>query len=354
MTVFDEVVTVEGSPNIAFIKYWGKRDEKLILPCNSSLSMTFDHKALRTVTSVVFSKRLHEDIFYLDGHRQDLKNRNISEKFGIVNQLRNMAKTDTHIMVVSRNYFPTASGLASSASGIATLVYAVNMSLQLKLTSKEMSVIARQGSGSACRSLFGGIVKWNRGNRTDGRDSFAEQLFDEHYWPQLVDNVVVVSKEKKKIPSRAGMRQTVMTNPLFRLREASADARLAAISKAYAKRDISGVAECMMADSNEMHALMLSTVPSIRYLKASSYAIMDIVEELNENEGHTIAGYTFDAGPNANVVTIEKYQAKVLKALRPLQKKGQIEYIRQSKVGGGPTVLSEVDSLIDAKTLKPR
>ncbi len=349
----DKVITAEGAPNIAFIKYWGKRDERLILPFNSSLSMTFEHKAMRTVTSVVLSKRLAEDVFFLDGKMQNLKNKEIQERFGILNQLRAMANTETKMLVVSRNYFPTASGLASSASGIATLVYAANSALELNLSAKEMSVIARQGSGSACRSLFGGIVVWNKGSRADGKDSFAEQVFDSRYWPELVDNIVVVSDVKKKVSSRAGMGQTVKTNPLFKARPESAERRLRLIKEAYKKKDISEVAKHMIADSNEMHALMLSTTPSIRYLNPASYAIMSAIEELNDSEGRIIAGYTFDAGPNANIVTIGKYQKKVLEVIGPFEEDKQIQYMKTSKVGEGPKLLNVRDSMIDVKTLKP-
>ena len=354
MTTYDKVFTAEGSPNIAFIKYWGKRDEKLILPYNSSLSMTFSHETFNTLTSVMFSKKLSKDIFYIGGQRQDLKDSDVSERFGVIDLLRKMAGSEEKAMVVSKNNFPTASGLASSASGIATLVYAASSALELNLTSREMSIIARQGSGSACRSIFGGISIWNRGEKPDGSDSFAEQAFDENHWPELVDEVIVVSQEKKKVPSRAGMRQTVETNPLFTSRPEAAAKRLAIITEAFRNRDMHVLSECMMADSNEMHALMLSTRPSIRYLNNVSFSIMAAIEELNAQEGRNIAGYTFDAGPNANVVTTSENKSKVLDALRPLQEDNSILYIKESKAGEGPKILGDSYSLIDEETLKPR
>ena len=256
------VFTAEGSPNIAFIKYWGKRDDALVLPCNSSLSMTFSHDAFRTVTSVLFSKNIDGDSFYLDGTKQDLSGKEIKERFEVLDLLRSEADVDAKALIVSKNYFPTASGLASSASGIATLVYAVNAALGLNLDSRRLSMIARQGSGSACRSIFGGIAVWHSGEMDDGKDSFAEQVFDEKYWPELIDNIVVVSQAKKKISSRSGMRQTVETNPLYRTRPESAEKRVDAAIDAYRNRDISALSEQVTADSNEMHALMLSTRPS--------------------------------------------------------------------------------------------
>lgn len=354
MVHLDRVFTAEGSPNIAFIKYWGKRNDKLVLPYNSSISMTFAHEAMRTVTSILFTKKLKNDVFYLDGQKQNLENKDTAERFAVLDILRSAAKTEAKALVVSKNYFPTASGLASSASGIATLVFAANAALEIGLNEKEMSIIARQGSGSACRSLFGGIVVWKAGKRTDGKDSFALQVFERDYWPEIIDNIVVVSQDKKKTPSRLGMRQTVNTNPLFGVRTLSAERRLKLFKESYRRRDISGIAAHMMADSNEMHALMLSTVPSIRYLNPISYSLMDAVEELNENEGKIIAGYTFDAGPNANIVTVNKYQKKVMDMLKQFKEKGSVIYIKTSRVGDGPKLLGAEYSMINEDMLRPR
>ncbi len=347
-----KVFTAEASPNIALIKYWGKRDEKRILPYNSSLSMTFEHKAFRTVTSIAFSKKIKEDIFYLNGIRQDLSDRELMERFSVLNLLRRMAGTRERALVVSRNYFPTASGMASSASGIAALAYAANAALDLGLGGKELSRIARQGSGSACRSIFGGIVIWHRGNDPDGKDSYAEQLFDEKYWPDFISITAVVSSSAKKVSSRAGMRQTVETNPLFVLRPEAAEARLHDLVNAYARRDISGVAACAMADSNEMHALMMSTSPPIRYLNAASHSIMDAVEAKNQDAGEIIAGYTFDAGPNANIITTERHKEEIIGMLSHLVKKGIVKGIKVSRAGRGPLLLDGKESLIGKKELR--
>ena len=346
------VFTAEASPNIALIKYWGKRDEKRILPYNSSLSMTFEHKTFRTVTSIAFSKKIKEDLFYLNGVRQNLSDREIMERFSILNLLRKMAGRRERAVVVSRNYFPTASGMASSASGIAALAYAANAALDLGLGRKELSRIARQGSGSACRSIFGGIVIWHRGSSPDGRDSYAEQLFDEKYWQDFISITAVVSSSAKKVSSRAGMRQTVETNPLFGARPESAEARLHDLVNAYARRDISGVAACAMADSNEMHALMMSTSPPIRYLNAASHAIMDAVESINNDAGEIIAGYTFDAGPNANIITIERHREEITRAIAPLMKKGIVKGIKVSHAGTGPVLLDSRWSMMGKKELR--
>ena len=207
-------VTYRGTPNIALIKYWGKRDEKLILPQNSSISLTLKGETtavkgapfeLYTKTSVLFSRRLAEDALYINGQKQNLGDKDVAERFYAIDELRARAKSKSRVMVVSENSFPTASGLASSASGVATLVCAVSQALGLKLSEKELSMIARQGSGSACRSVMGGIVKWEKGTTEDGSDSFARQLYAPGYWPDLIDIIAIVTSAKKKVPSRAGM-----------------------------------------------------------------------------------------------------------------------------------------------------
>ncbi len=186
--------TARGSPNIALIKYWGKRDERLVLPCNSSVSITLSHEALHTTTSVRLSDKLDADAFYLDGVMQDLSEKDVAERFRVVNTMRKLAGVDAHVLVASDNSFPASSGMASSASGIATLVYVMDQALELNLGKKELSRLARQGSGSACRSMFGCLVMWKKGTKPDGVDSYAQQLFSENYWPELVDIIAVTSR----------------------------------------------------------------------------------------------------------------------------------------------------------------
>lgn len=352
MPILDEVLTAEGSPNIALVKYWGKRDDKLILPCNSSVSLTLSSDVIRTTTSVMFSKKLKEDTLYIDGIKQDLKNTEINERLWILEHMRNKAKTDAHALIVSKNDFPAASGLASSASGIATLAYVMNEALGLKLNPKELSIIARQGSGSSCRSIFGGMVVWKKGEREDGKDSYAEQVFNKNYWPEVLDSVLIVSQVKKKFSSRAGMKHTVDTNPLYKVRPEVAERRVIEVIEAYRRRDFNALAEHVMADSNEFHALALSTRPSLRYLNPVSYKIMDAIEELNYKKGENIAAYTFDAGPNAHIITLDENQEEVLNTVKPLINSKEIMEVRTSGVGEGPRMIDN-KSLIDTKKLGP-
>ncbi len=340
--MLDEVVTVIGTPNIALTKYWGKRDEKLILPTNSSISLTFDEN-LATTSSVVFSKKLKEDRLFIDGKQLDLNEKEPKERFQIVDMMRSMAKTDAKVLVVSKNNFPASSGLASSASGLATLTYACSSALGLNLSKKDMTIMARQGSGSSCRSLLGGIVEWKKGERQDGSDSYAEQVVDEKYWPELIDVVAIVTREKKKVSSRSGMKQTVATSVLYKARLGYIEQANDRLRKAVRDRDFETLAEITMRDSNDMHAVMLDTYPPLTYMNDSSRVVLSMIHELNDTEGKTVGAYTFDAGPNAHVITLRKNVDRIAKMLGELE---EVEQVLKVGQGGGPRVLKPKDALI--------
>lgn len=343
--MLDEVATATGTPNIALIKYWGKRDEKLILPQNSSISITLD-ETLSTKTSVLFSKRLKEDSLYINEKQIDLSDGDAKERFEVVNKMRKLARIDSKVLIVSQNSFPTASGLASSSSGVATLVYALSTALGLKLSPKELSIMARQGSGSSCRSIFGGFVVWNRGKNADGSDSYAEQIANAKHWPEIRVIIGIASEAKKKVSSRAGMKQTVANGILYKSRLGYVGNAVEKMIRAIKDKDFKSLAEITMRDSNNMHATMLDTWPPILYLNDISKGIVYKMHELNEAEGESIAAYTFDAGPNAFIITTEKYRPKVVKALREVD---GVSDVLEAKVGEGPRIIK--DSLIDTEEL---
>lgn len=354
----DEVITVSATPNIALVKYWGKRrqgedcaDPALNLPQNSSFSITLDAgDTLITRTSVVFSEKFTEDVFYLDGKKQDMSDPELQERFFAINKLRELAKTDAKVLVVSNNSFPTASGLASSASGLSALIFASAKALDLRLNSDKLSEITRIGSGSACRSLFGGLVEWSRGTMPDGSDSTARQAFDERHWPELTTIITIASQEKKKVSSRAGMKQTVATSELYKARPALAERNVKSIKEAIKNKDFEAMAGIIMRDSMMMHATMLDTKPPIIYLNGVSRDVIYAIEDLNAAEKRVVAAYTFDAGPNAHIITLSKDVDMVLNKLKEVE---GIEKILMAKVGAGPKVLGSAESLIDTSALTP-
>jgi diphosphomevalonate decarboxylase len=342
-----KVCTALATPNIALVKYWGKRDEKLILPMNSSISITMGEE-FTTKTSIMFTDRIDEDIFYINGERQDLSNKDVKERFDIINIMRNMAGTEDRVIVVSENSFPTAAGLASSASGIAAMVFAANSALGLNLDAKSMSVIARQGSGSSCRSLAGGFVKWEKGLNDDGTDSHIRQIATPEHWPELVDIVAIVSSSRKKVSSRAGMKQTMETSALYNVRPEYAENSCVELERATASKDFEKLGMITMRESNNLHAVMLDTYPPIFYLNDISKEIIYAIDELNRNSGRIIAAYTFDAGPNAQIITLDKHKAEVEKVLSGIS---GIEKLYATKPGSGPRLLSEAESMIDPDKL---
>jgi len=197
------------------------------------------------------------------------------------------------LKIDSINTVPTASGLASSASGIAALAFALIKlyGLEAKFSLSELSAIARLGSGSACRSLFGGLVHWH-----------GEAVEEVGWWEQLNGFVLIFNEERKKIPSSNGMQQTVQTSSLFSHRiNAIVPERIQSILTAIKNRNFELFAELAMKDSNTFHACCMDTFPPIFYLNSESMRLIAAVHEYNSGLGRVAIGYTFDAGPNAVV-----------------------------------------------------
>lgn len=326
--------TCSAPVNIAVIKYWGKRDTSLILPTNDSLSVTLDQDHLRSVTTARADASFgNQDRLWLNGEEETIQaegrlRRCIDEmkklRHAKESKDANLAKlSEWAVHVCSENNFPTAAGLASSASGFAALIasLAALYELQPEVSSSELSRIARQGSGSACRSLFGGYVAWQGGEHASGQDSLAVEVAPQSHWPDLQALICVVSDAKKGTPSTAGMQRTVATSPLLqhRIKEVVPN-RMVKISEAIQKRDFDTFADITMADSNNFHACCLDTSPPIFYMNDVSRAIVQLVEELNraneaDGKGKLVA-YTYDAGPNAVLYAPKENMPLILQAVR--------------------------------------
>lgn len=345
------IATCEATANIAVAKYWGKRDDKLILPTNSSLSFTMDDQ-LRTRTTVMFSPKFKEDEFWLNGKKMDMKDKETAERLQQLDVVRKKAGISEKALIVSLNCFPTAAGFASSAAGLAALAVAASNAAGLKLSVQELSILARLGSGSASRSVEGGFVEWKMGDKSDGSDSVAIQIAPASHWPEIRNVVAVTNPEKKKVGSRAGMKQTIVTSSLYPARLANNGKIVEEIKKAVLSKDFQKFGELTMRESGNMHAVMLDTWPPIMYLNDISKEIIYAVHELNSAEGKIIAAYTFDAGPNAHIYALEENVPKVLKMLKGID--GVVKTMVCS-VGNGPKLLTgEKEALIDFRTGKPR
>ncbi|KAJ9642403.1 diphosphomevalonate decarboxylase [Coniosporium apollinis] len=342
--------------NIAVIKYWGKRDPKLNLPTNSSLSVTLSQLDLRTHTTASCSSSFSSpDSLTLNGSPQDVSSARTQACLRELRQLRRQLEdSDTKLpklsemplRIVSENNFPTAAGLASSAAGFAALVRVIADLYQLSSTPTELSRIARQGSGSACRSLFGGYVAWEKGTEADGSDSVAVEVAPVSHWPEMRALILVVSAEKKGVSSTSGMQATVATSTLFPERaERTVPKRMEEMKKAILDRDFDTFGKVTMRDSNSFHATCLDTDPPIFYMNDISRAAVRMVEEINQAAGKVIAAYTFDAGPNAVIYYLAENEHAVA---------GLFKNILGSKDGWagsrGSAVQSNSEAQFNAKT----
>ncbi|RLJ07441.1 MAG: diphosphomevalonate decarboxylase, partial [Candidatus Aenigmatarchaeota archaeon] len=202
-----------ANANVALVKYWGKRDPKLMLPQNSSISVTLD--GLYSHTTVEFGE-FESDQLIINGKEFGPGQEEYDDYVGkFLAVVRELAGTQLKAKIVSQNNFPTGAGLASSAAGFAALALACSKALGLPTDPKSLSILARRGSGSATRSVLGGFVEWKKGEKADGSDSYAEQIADENHWPEFRILAVITSRKEKKVKSRAGMAQTVKTCPFY-------------------------------------------------------------------------------------------------------------------------------------------
>nr|AZB52797.1 mevalonate diphosphate decarboxylase [Centranthera grandiflora] len=319
-------LTAQTPTNIAVIKYWGKRDEDLILPINDSISVTLDPGHLCTTTSVSVSPAFTHDRMWLNGKEVSLSGgrfqnclRELRSRASDVEDKEKGVKIakreweNLHLHIVSYNNFPTAAGLASSAAGLACLVFSLAKLMNVKEDHSKLSAIARQGSGSACRSLYGGFVKWIMGKEENGSDSIAVQLADEKHWNDLVIIIAVVSSRQKETSSTSGMRDSVETSELIKHRAKEVvPKRIIQMEEAIKNRDFPAFARLTCADSNQFHAVCLDTLPPIFYLNDTSHRIISSVEKWNRHEGIPQVAYTFDAGPNAVLISHNRKTASLL------------------------------------------
>jgi len=385
---------------------------------------------MKAITTVVASPGIAADRLWLNGEEVDLSgNKRVR---AVLREIRALARDRAvdgggvipgsvlrtwKVHIVSRNTFPTAAGLASSAAGYAALVHTLadvfNVGREVGdamgereapgvLPSGTLSAVARQGSGSACRSLAGGLVEWRAGSKVDGSDSYGVQLFGEGHWPELALLIAVVSEKAKGTGSTDGMIRAGETSELLQHRAGvCVPRRLDALKTAFLARDFPSLARLSMVDSNQFHATCTDTYPPVFYMNDVSRRIVACVHAVNEKAGlGVIAGYTFDAGPNAVIITTRQHVAfllavllshfppsasdltapggfvsgealggatlldgaqKLIATLSPAltptsdapSVEGCIKHVYATTVGDGPRVLGKEDALADATTGLP-
>lgn len=301
-TSSDNAVTAIAHTNIALIKYWGKQNADMIIPYTGSLSLTLDQ--FYTKTTVSFDQSLTRDNVSIDD--QAVSGNSWQRVHDFLEIVRQKAGIKLNANVDSYNHVPTAAGLASSASAFAALAAAASKAANMNLDNQELSRLARRGSGSACRSIFGGFVEWQKG--TEDRNSFAVPIET----PNLDDIRIIaltVEKQQKPIYSRQGMALSVTTSPYYPTWVKVVESDLQNIKSAIHDDDFTRFGTISELNAMRMHALTLSSNPDFLYFNGDTLDAMNEVKRLRHSGIECY--YTIDAGPNVKVIC----QAKNVKTI---------------------------------------
>lgn len=303
----DDSATARAHANVALVKYWGKRDEALNLPAVGSISLTLDGlSAVATVSAAT-------------GPRATRFTQNGAPVPGVAHERMacfldllagNQRRGELHVAVDAN--FPVGAGLASSAAIFCAVTAAARSLLGRSTTLSELSGLARQGSGSAARSVFGGFVEWTRGSSADGSDSIAHQLLPESAWDVAL-LVAITSEGMKRHPSRDAMRHVAETSPLYAGWIDAQDEDLAAMRTALGARDLSTVGRIAEENCLRMHASGLGARPPVLFWSPATIAVMDAVHALRD--AGTPAWFTIDAGPQVKVLCAAGHAERVAATL---------------------------------------
>lgn len=329
------VASAQACSNIALVKYWGKRDVALNLPVSGSLSIALE--ALSTRTRMEFNADLTQDTLALGGAAPVAAPARVSTCLDL---LRAQAGVRWRARIDSVNNFPTGAGLASSASGYAALVLAAAAALGLPQDRRALSRIARQGSGSAARSIFGGFVEMTAGVRSDGEDAVARPLLEPAAWPLEVV-VAITAQEAKAVGSGAGMEISRRTSPFYAAWLAAGEDDLAAARAAVLARDFAALSRVSEHSCLKMHGVMLSSEPALVYWNGATVAAIQRIRALREQQGLAVF-FTVDAGPQVKAICGPGAAGAVAQALRAV---AGVQAVTMSGLGEGARLLaSEADA----------
>lgn len=319
--------TAKANSNIAFIKYWGNTDHHLRLPQNASISMNLE--GLQTVTTVEWQDSQAHDKLTLNNETATGKAVERIQQY--MDMFRERYGVQEYAHVTSENNFPMGAGIASSASSFAALATAAAYAAQLDLSEKELTTLARLGSGSASRSVPTGFVMWHQGDSHE--TSYAETIADENHWP-LIDIVAIVSDQHKKVGSTHG-HPLADTSDLQAGRLLHVNQRLQEVQDAILNKDFEKMADVVELDSNLMHSVMMTSQPSLFYWEPASLTVMHLVRQLRQ-EGVEVF-YTLDAGPNVHCIVTENSFERVQAELKQVD---SIKNILSARAGQGAQVIN--------------
>lgn len=318
--------TAIAHPNVAFIKYWGRKDETLRLPTNGSLSMNLSE--MITTTTVEFSESFAEDTVEIDGQQIKSEEKRTIEH---LNRIRELANISIKAKVVSINNFPASTGLSSSSSGFAALTMAAAKAAGLDLSEKELTILARQGSGSACRSIPDGFVEWKDAETSE--ESYAETVFPSNYW-DIADVVAVVSTEKKRVATSDGQ-QFAHTSPFFQARINSMAQKLELAKQYIHEKNFTKFGELIEAEALEMHAVMLTSKPALIYWSEGTLKLMKQVRQWRQ-EGLPVY-FSINTGQDIHLICESKHISTLQEKLSHIS---DVKKVITNKPGSG-TYISE-------------
>lgn len=299
--------TAIAPSNIAFIKYWGKKDESLRLPANASISMNLSD--LLTTTTVEFDQSLESDTISFNGKNETATAERVRKH---LNRVRKLAGITTKAKVVTENNFPSGTGLSSSASGYAALSVAAAAAAGLDLSEKELSILARQGSGSACRSIPDGFVQWRDGDSSE--TSYAVSLFAPDHW-DIVDVVGVVSTSPKETSSSEGQK-IADSSPFYTTRLKHIDGKIQRMRTILEAKELKAFGELVEDEALELHAIYITSHPSLIYLLPGSLKVMHAVKRWRA-EGLQVY-FTVNTGQDIHLLCQKKDATKVVKLLEEI------------------------------------
>lgn len=327
--------TAVAHPNIAFVKYWGKSDLEANLPATGSVSMTL--AGLETETTVEFVEGLQHDSLQLDGEAVSSGER-LDRVENFLELVRERAGIERAARVESRNSFPTAAGLASSASGFAALAKAATAAAGLELSDRELSALARRGSGSAARSIFGGFVEMRVGRTGDESDAVAEQIGDTTHW-DLRCIVAETDGSEKSIGSTEGMLHTERTSPYYGpwLEVAREDVGAARI--AIEDRSFDELAEIAETNCLRMHATAIASDPPLIYWNGATLEVIERIRGARQTGLDVF--FTVDAGPHVKAFCLPDSESEVVRLLREID---SVRDIHETRPGPGATLVTAEES----------
>ncbi len=294
--------------NIAFTKYWGRKNEALRIPENGSISMCLSN--LLTTTTVEFSSKYKKDKVIINGIKNDLETKRVVDH---LNRIRKLAKTKLFAKIVSKNNFPSSTGLSSSASGFAALTVAAVAAAGLKLSEKQLSILARIGSGSACRSIPSGFVEWLDGKSSE--TSYAKQIFPPNYW-QIADVVAIISSHQKSVSTSLGQ-QTAVTSPFLKNRLAQMGEKNKQAKLLIKNKDFKKFGQLLEAEALQLHAIFLTQNPPLIYLEPNSILLMKLCQKWRA-EGLPVY-FTLNTGQDIHLIVEAKNITKLKNKLSKIK-----------------------------------